>query len=261
MGDARDVVTGLPADSFDCVVTSPPYYWQRNYAVENQIGLEESVDEYVRKLSDTMDEVRRVLTPGGVLFLVIGDTYYSGKGESQGRDRKSRGRRFGLRAVDRSGGLGMGLRPKSIVGVPWRVAIEMARREWILRSPIVWSRMYCLPEYVTDRPRRSYEYVLMFVKSRRYHFDRRQLLDFGEEDVWTITARPKTTNGLNTAPFPEELVERCLAIGCPPGGAVLDPFAGSGTTLRVALRTRRPATGIDLSPACCEFMVKTLSGT
>jgi len=258
-GDARVVLSSLSAESFDCAVTSPPYYWQRDYSVDQQIGREETVQGYVDAICAVMDEVKRVLKPQGTLFLNLGDTYYSGKGESQGIDRKSKARRFGLRAVDKSGGLGIGLRPKTIVGVPWRVALEMETRGWILRSPIVWDRQYCLPEYVRDRPRRRYEYVFMFVKSRRYYFDRGPLESVDEEDMWTISARPKPTNGLNTAPFPDELVERCLGIGCPPSGQVLDPFAGAGTTLRVAVASGRPATGIDLSLECCEYMATQLS--
>lgn len=146
-----------------------------------------------------------------------------------------------MRAVDKSGGLGIGLRSKTIIGIPWRVAIEMT-------------------ESVKDRPRRSYEYVFMFTKHRRYYFNRSVLQKEKVEDMWTIAARPKPTNGIDTAPFPDELVQRCLDIGCPPDGAVLDPFAGSGTTLRVALQSGRSATGIDLNPEFCTYMVDILHG-
>jgi DNA modification methylase len=202
---------------------------------------------------------------GGVLFLDLGDTYYSGKGKSHGVDPKSNKRRFGLRAVDRSGGVGIGIRPKSMIGVPWRVAIEMESRRWVLRSAIIWHRKNALPEAVKDRPRRSYENIFMFVKSRSYYFNRPALVAvvegkrFIEEDVWTIRARPKPTNGLDTAPFPDEVVQRCLELGCPPGGQVLDPFAGSGTTVRVAVRSGRGGTAIDLNPAFCRHMVEELS--
>src|SRR5713226_10457563 len=101
----------------------------------------------------------------------------------------------------------------------------------------------------------------MFVKSRSYFFNRRALSNVVvEEDVWTIAARPKPTNGIDTAPFPDELVERCLEMGCPAGGKVLDCFAGSGTTVRVAVSSGRSATGIDLNPAFCQFMVQQVRG-
>lgn len=257
-GDAYSVLKKLPDSAYSCVVTSPPYYWLRDYGVDRQIGKEETVEEYVNAISSVMDEVYRLLKQDGVLFLNVGDTYYSGKGESQGVDRKSSKRRFGLRAVDKSGGLGIQLRPKTIIGLPWRVATEMLTRGWILRSPIIWHRKHCLPESVKDRPRRSYEYVFMFVKNRKYYFNRQPLVDAKVEDMWTIAARPKPTSGIDTAPFPDELVQRCLEIGCPPEGAVLDPFAGSGTTLRVALQSGRPATGIDLNLDFCKYMVEHL---
>lgn len=258
-GDALSVVEYLPAGHYHCVVTSPPYYWLRDYGVSGQIGHEESVAGYVDAMAAVMDEVYRVLRKDGLLFLNIGDTYYSGKGKSHGIDPKSAKRRFGLRAVDKSGGLGIGIRPKSVIGIPWRVALEMARRKWVLRSAIIWHRKHSLTESVKDRPRRSYENIFMFSKDRNYFFNRQALQDvLVEEDVWSISARPKTTNGIDTAPFPDELVERCLALGCPEQGNVLDPFAGSGTTMRVALGTGRSATAIDLNPDFCRYMLNQL---
>ena len=129
----------MPSGEFNCVVTSPPYYSLRDYDAEGQIGLEETVSEYVESISNVMDEVRRVLADDGLLFLNLGDTYYSGKGKSHGVDKKSSKRRFGLRPVDRSGGLGLGLLRKSAIGIPWRVALDMAQRNWVLRSAIIWQ--------------------------------------------------------------------------------------------------------------------------
>jgi DNA modification methylase len=259
MGDAGAVLGMLPRETFSCVVTSPPYYSLRDYGVTGQIGLEETVTAYVEAITAVMDGVRRVLKNDGVLFLNLGDTYYSGKGMSHGEDPKSTKRRFGLRAVDKSGGVGIGILPKSVIGVPWRVAFEMMKRGWVLRSSIIWHRKNALPEAVLDRPRRSYENVFMFAKQRRYYFNRAALhkMDL-EEDVWTIQARPKPTNGIDTAPYPDELVQRCLDLGCPAGGDVLDPFVGGGTTLRVALASGRPATGIDLNPQFCKYVLKQL---
>ncbi|HKQ22948.1 MAG TPA: site-specific DNA-methyltransferase [Burkholderiales bacterium] len=258
-GDAVTTLSRIPIDTYDCAVTSPPYYWLRDYAVDGQIGQEETVEQYVGRVVEVMDEVKRVLKPHALLFLNLGDTYYSGRGKSHGVDKKSSKRRFGLRAVDKSGGLGIGLQKKSMIGIPWRVAIEMCRRGWILRSPIIWHRHRSLPEAVIDRASRSYEFVFMFAKNRKYYFDRRPLIDQKvEEDMWTIMARPKSTNGIDTAPFPDELVQRCLDIGCKPDGAVLDPFCGSGTTLRVALTSGRRASGIDLNRAFCEYAAREL---
>ncbi len=258
-GDAIAALQAIPDNFHNCVVTSPPYFWLRDYGVDGQIGLEDSVADYVENICSVMDGVLRVLKQDGMLFLNLGDTYYSGKGKSHGIDRKSSKRRFGLRAVDKSGGLGIGLRPKTLIGIPWRVAINMIARGWTLRSSIIWYRKHSLPESVEDRPRRSYENVFMFVKDKKYYFNRKALIDAEQEDMWTIVARPKSSNGLSTAPFPDELVKRCLDIGCPPEGAVLDPFAGSGTTLRVAVQSGRSATGIELNPEFCQYMIKELN--
>jgi len=116
LGNASQVLAAFNDKSFHCVVTSPPYYNLRDYNVEGQIGVEETVQEYVNAIAEVMDQVYRVLKQDGVLFLNIGDTYYSGKGEAQGKDRKSKKRRFGLRPVDKSGGVGIGIRPKNDTG-------------------------------------------------------------------------------------------------------------------------------------------------
>lgn len=259
-GDACARLADVEAGVASCIVTSPPYYWLRDYGVAGQMGQEVSVADFVNSLASVGDEMYRVLAHDGVLFLNLGDTYYSGKGASHGVDPKSKKRRFGLRAVDRSGGLDLNLKQKSLIGIPWRVAFEMAARGWVLRSSIIWHRRHSLREAVLDRPRRSYENVFMFSKSRAYYFNREALKDvLVEEDVWSIPARPKMFSGIDTAPFPDELVERCLALGCPPGGTVLDPFAGSGTTLRVALAKGLSTIGIELNPRFCEHIAQQLS--
>jgi DNA modification methylase len=260
-GDAREVLEQIPNESVNCVITSPPYFWLRDYGVEDQIGLEDTVEGYVSAIAEIMMQVQRVLRKDGTVFLNLGDTYYSGKGKSHGTDKKSKKRRFGLRAVDKSGGLDIGYERKSIIGIPWRVAIRMCEQGWVLRSSIIWHRDKCLPEYVLDRPRRSYEFVFMFAKSRKYYFNRKPLIDNNvDEDVWTIATRSKNNGKVDSAPFPEELVVRCLDIGCYPGGVVLDPFVGSGTTMQVALAKRSPAIGIELNPDFCEYILKTLIG-
>jgi DNA modification methylase len=254
-GDVLKVLATIEANSFDCVVTSPPYYWQRDYQVEGQIGKESTIASYVKIVSDAMDGVRRVLKKDGLLFLNLGDTYYSAKGQPKGVDRKNVARRFGLRAVDASG---LGVPRKTAIGIPWRVAIEMIARGWTLRSPIVWRREANPPEPTAkDRPWRTYEMVFMFSKTPRYQFYRENLNN--EEDIWTISDRPKNAKGIHAAAFPEQLVQKCLDVGCREGGSVLDPFAGSGTALRVALKSGRPATGIDLSESYCDHMVKELN--
>ena len=121
-GDCRHVLRGFRDNRFACVVTSPPYYWQRDYDVPNQIGLEPTIDGYVNAIATSMDEVRRVLHRHGLLFLNLADTYYSAKGQPKGSDKKNRARRFGLRAVDAAG---LGVARKTLIGIPWRVALAL----------------------------------------------------------------------------------------------------------------------------------------
>lgn len=258
-GSAHAVLREMPNNVVNCVVTSPPYFWLRDYGVDGQIGKEDSIEKYVLSLTKIMNEVRRVLREDGVAFFNIGDTFYSGKGMSHGQDEKSKKRRFGLRAVDKSGGMGIGLRRKSLIGIPWRLATSFMESGWVLRSSIIWHRINRLPEYVRDRPGRSYEYVFLLARSRRYYFNKQALVDRKiEEDMWTIPAQPKPSGGLDTAPFPDELVRRCLDVGCPTGGIVLDPFAGSGTTVRVANQMSISGLGIDLNRDFCEYAATTL---
>lgn len=259
-GNAVDVLRGMEAESVSCIITSPPYYSLRDYGVEGQIGLEDTVNAYLTSICEVTQELYRVLRRDGLFFLNLGDTYYSGKGASHGNDNKSRKRRFGLRPVDRSGGLGANIERKSVIGIPWRVAIQMTAQHWVLRSPIIWHRENALPESVQDRPHRSYEYIFMFAKDRRYYFNRTPLVEQQiDEDVWTIAARPSGTE-IETAPYPDELVLRCLSIGCPEDGIVLDPFVGSGTTMAVAMANGRSAIGIDISRDFCDYVLEHLEG-
>jgi len=256
-GDVRAALERMKAGSIDCVVTSPPYYWQRDYEVDGQIGHEQTIEGYVEALVAVFRGVQRVLADDGTVFLNLGDTYYSAKGKPHGRDDKHNGRqmmRKHLRAVD---GPGLGLPRKSLIGIPWRVALAMQTDGWTLRSAVMWERPGTLPEPTAhDRPWRTYEHVFIFSKGPRYFFDRRGLK--GDEDIWRIVARPENP-GAHFAPYPRELVQRCLDVGCKPGGAVLDPFVGSGTTMLAALTRKSPATGIDLKPEYCDFIVERIA--
>jgi len=244
-GDAVSALQKLPSDTFNVVVISPPYYWARDYEVEGQIGHEDTVEEYVSRLIDVFDEVRRVLHPEGVFYLNIGDTYYSGNGQPHGQDPRSPSRNFMrkiMRAVDRSG---WDIPKKSLIGIPWQVAFSMQQKGWTLRSDIIWNRCNAFSEPTArDRPHRQHEHIFLFSKSRFYSYDRSQLGE--EENVWNIPIeRSKRTE--HNAPFPTELVRRCILTGSSRGGFVLDPFAGSGTTLDVALDLERHGIGVDLN--------------
>lgn len=254
-GDALEVMKeSMPGESVDCIITSPPYYSQRDYQVDGQIGLESTIDEYVEKLADVFREARRSLKRDGLLFLNIGDTYYSAKGLPKGDDKKHRARRFGLRPVD---GPGLGLPRKSLIGIPWRVALALQSDGWTLRSSVIWMRDGAMPEPTAkDRPWRTYENVFIFSKSPKYYFNRDALE--GDEDVWRISARPRREDRVHVAPFPDALVERCIAIGGREDAVILDPFLGSGTTVRVAVSMGRKAIGIDLNPDYCKHAIARL---
>lgn len=254
-GDCIKSLKLLEAERFQCVVTSPPYYWQRDYKVEGQIGLEKDIDGYVSNVVNCMSEVRRVLKKNGVLFLNLGDTYYSAKGLPKGDDRKNKARRFGLRAVDASG---LGVPRKTILGLPWRIALSMIADGWILRSPIIWERHNTLPEPTAkDRPWRTYEFLFLFAKHQKYFFSRENLK--GAEDVWRIPIRTNGKNVEHAATFPQALAEKCILCGSKEGDEILDPFAGSGSTMIASLRANRNAFGVDLKEEYCSAISKQLS--
>lgn len=244
LGDSLSVLRSLPADSFNVAVTSPPYFWARDYGYEGQIGHEDELVDYINSLANIFDEVKRTLHPEGTFFLNIGDTYYSGNGQPHGQDPRCSSRQFmrkKLRAVDKSG---WDIPKKSMIGVPWKLAFEMQSRGWTLRSDIIWNRCNAFSEPTArDRPHRQYEHVFMFSKSRFYSFDRSAL---PEEDVWNIPIERNVRIDHNAA-FPGELVKRCIEAGSPRGGKVLDPFVGSGTTIDTALKLGRNVVGVDMS--------------
>jgi len=257
-GDARSVLPQLPAKSVNSVITSPPYYWQRDYNVEHQIGLEDSIQGYVENIREVFRGIHHVLVDDGTIFLNLGDTYYSAKGEPHGPDSKHRERRMKrLRAVDTKG---LGVPRKSLIGIPWRVALSLIDDGWVLRSPIVWQRKGSIPEpSARDRPWRTYEFVFVFSKKPRYYFNR-GALEAKEEDIWTIEPeRNSKSRGTHYAPYPRALVKKCIACGCPDGGIVLDPFVGGGTTMSVSLDMGRSTVGIELNPKFGELIVNNLS--
>jgi DNA modification methylase len=254
-GNAATCLRNLPADTFNVAVTSPPYYWVRDYGYPGQLGHEASVEAYIDGLMEVFDQVKRTLHPEGVFFLNIGDTYYSGNGQPHGSDPKCSSRNFlrsKVRPVDVGG---WDIPKKSLIGIPWKVAFAMQARGWTLRSSIIWNRLNSFVEPTArDRPYRQYEFVFMFSKSRFYSFDRSKLV---EEDVWNIPIE-RTRRANHNAAFPSELVRRCIEVGSPPGGHVLDPFVGSGTTVLTALKHSRNVVGIDMGSDYIDFIQAAL---
>lgn len=176
-GDARDVLRTLPARSVDCVVTSPPYWQLRDYGHPEQLGMEETPDGFVRRLVSIFDDVRRVLTPDGVVWLNLGDTYTGGRnggiGASSLTSQRNHiaARKAWLASPTRTHRSAPGIKQKELVGIPWRVALAMQSAGWFLRSEIVWCKPTAMPESVRDRPSRDHEHVFLLSRSKRYFYN------------------------------------------------------------------------------------------
>ncbi len=237
--DALTFLKTLPNESVNSIITSPPYFGQRDYGDDAQIGLEETAQEYIDALVEVFQEARRVLKEDGTFWLNIGDTYVGAtsqhrEGGSQGKtSRYSRKHMNGVPTTGRfkrnKAFYAMGLPMKSLVGMPWRVAFALQEDGWILRCDIVWHRPTS-SESVKDRPTHAHEYVFMFSKSQWYYYDRSAMLtETGAniQSVWRVTGSSFT--GAHCATFPPELIEPIILASCPEGGVVFDPFGGSGT--------------------------------
>lgn len=259
-GEVREVLGWLRDTGVfvDCIVTSPPFYGQRDYGIAGQIGLELHPDEYVKKLIDVFCDIREVLNTTGSLWVNIGDTYWNGRGEHKGRDQKQQARRFGLRPQDRRGD-GKICKNKQLLLVPHRFAIAMQDNDWIVRNDNVWIKPNPIPDQVADRSSMSHEYVFHFVTQRFYYYNRMAVgrktsrgTYMPPTDTWEV---PMSKGGtLHKASFSEELVRIPILATTPPNGIVLDPFAGSGTSLLFAKRNRLRSIGVDIKREYCEVM-------
>lgn len=156
-GHVIDVLNSLPEESVNCCITSPPYWGLRDYGDPKQIGLEKTPDEYVGKLVQVFREVRRVLRSDGTCFLNLGDSYFNDTQWGRTSGAKNSSTTY--------------LKPKDLVGIPWRVAFALQADGWWLRSDIIWAKPAPMPESVTDRPTRSHEYIFLLAKSEKYYFD------------------------------------------------------------------------------------------
>lgn len=256
VGDTGSALRYLPAGICQCCVTSPPYWSLRNYHIDGQIGLEETVEEYLQRLVTVFDEVRRVLRDDGTLWLNIGDSYTSGNRTWRAPDKKNPVRAMNLRPPTPDG-----LKPKDLIGVPWRLAMALQESGWYLRADIIWNKPNCQPESVKDRPTRSHEYVFLFSKNERYVYNAdavRGPNDRNLRTVWDINTQ--AYSGAHFATFPPQLVEPCLSLGSSAGDLILDPFIGSGTTGSVALQMDRRFVGVELNPDYIDIAKRRLSG-
>ncbi|HET7080184.1 MAG TPA: site-specific DNA-methyltransferase [Chloroflexia bacterium] len=253
-GPALQVLARLPADYVQTVITSPPYWSLRDYAIPGQIGLEATVQAYIAALVAVFAEVRRVLRPDGTLWLNIGDSYTSGGRTWRAPDKKNPARAMTTRPPTPDG-----LKPKELTGIPWRLAFALQDAGWYLRSDIIWRKPNAQPESVKDRPTRSHEYLFFLTKSERYYYDPQTVREQNDRqlrDVWDINTYPLPD--VHFATFPPKLVEPCLLLASRPGDVVLDPFLGSGTTGVVAVEWGRPFLGIELNPAYVDIARRRL---
>ena len=180
-GDALTVLKTLPDEFIDCCVTSPPYWGLRDYGVEGQLGLEKTPEEYVAKMVEVFRETRRVLKKEGTCWVNIGDSYATSPPGNKEPPKDEDG--VYKRRMDRQLGHGedankiwhtpksIGLKPKDLVGIPWRVAFALQADGWYLRQDIIWHKPNPMPESVTDRCTKAHEYVFLMAKSKKYYFD------------------------------------------------------------------------------------------
>jgi len=290
-GDVRSVLPSLPEQSVQCCVTSPPYWGLRDYGVDGQLGLEPTPDEYVASMVAVFREVRRVLRDDGTLWLNLGDSYAGARSEGGGTMAGFNDRYFGREtdggkqaAVDTSKPSRppvVNLKPKDLVGIPWRVAFALQADGWYLRSDIIWAKPNPMPESITDRPTKAHEYLFLLSKSERYYYDLEAIREevkpssgenmrapkCGRDRVYGTSqqtakvydeikgANARTVWSITTQPFkeahfavmPEELARRCIVAGTRKGDTVLDPFNGAGTVGYVAKENNRKAIGIELN--------------
>ena len=254
-GDARVALPKLPDQSVQCVVTSPPYWSLRDYHMAGQIGLEPTVDQFINRLVEVFAEVRRVLKDDGVLWLNIGDAYTSGDRGYRAPDKKHPVRAMTFRPPTPDG-----LKPKDLIGLPWRLAFALQRDGWYLRSDIIWHKPNCMPESVKDRPTRSHEYIFLFSKSDRYYYDHAAIKEINGRNRRTVWSIPtQAFKGAHFATFPPTLIEPCILAGSRPDDIVLDPFFGSGTVGLVCNQLQRRYIGIELHPDYVQIALERIS--
>jgi DNA modification methylase len=291
--DALSTLKEIPDECINCCITSPPYWGLRDYKVKEQIGLEKTPEEYVSKLTNIFEEVKRILKKDGTLWLNLGDSYAGGgRGCNTPKQRSNKGTQDMPDSI-----VPAGLKTKDLCGIPWRVAFALQEKGWWLRQDIIWSKPDPMPESVTDRCTKSHEYLFLLSKSAKYYYDheaikedsvddesykgrkfrgRKQILDadvlpnkgngihaFDRIEIGQLyekrnrrsvwTISVDTGNGIHFAVFPEQLIEPCILAGCPEGGITIDVFMGSGTVAKVAAKNRRNYIGIELNPKFVEI--------
>ncbi len=261
-GDARAGLSLLPDESMQTVVTSPPYWSLRDYEVEDQIGRDDSLDAYLDAIVAVFEQIHRVLRSDGTVWLNVGDLYTSGNRRYRAPDRKNSARAMSVRPPTPEG-----LKPKDLIGVPWRLAFALQEAGWWLRSEVIWHKPNAHPESVGDRPTKAHETLFLLSKQQDYYYDQEAVKGpRGRRlrTVWNIPTEPlRRTNGNaddHPAMMPLSLARRCLSITSKRNSVVLDPYAGSGTTLLAARELERDWVGVEIKPAFVDLIERRMGG-
>jgi DNA modification methylase len=285
-GDCREIMSRWKDEGVkvQTCVTSPPYFGLRDYGVDGQIGLEQTVGEYVANMVDVFRHVWHILEDDGTVWLNLGDSYYNyrpGKGQALNKQTVSNTNQDLPTTCARRGNKQEGLKEKDLIGIPWRVAFALQDFGWTLRQDIIWHKPNPMPESVRDRCTKAHEYIFLLSKSPKYYFDSLAMKEQGvipagtkgakgskerqnqigvnarppeykiydgmrnKRSVWTVNTKPY--KGAHFATFPKELIEPCILAGSKEGDIVFDPFMGSGTTAQVALQHGRQYLGCELN--------------
>jgi len=293
-GDCRQTLKQFDEKARMCV-TSPPYYGLRDYGGENnQIGQEDTPEEYIQNLVNVFREVRNCLTDDGTLWLNIGDSYYNyrpGKGQALVKQTVSASKQDLPDKCARRGNKLEGLKEKDLIGIPWMLAFALRADGWYLRQDIIWHKPNPMPESVRDRCTKAHEYIFLFSKNKKYFYDNEAIKepakDWGTRDrtngkyhnpgtgltphtgltksyekknkrsVWTVNKKPY--KGAHFATYPPDLIEPCIKAGSEKGDIVLDPFMGSGTTAAVAKSLGRDYIGCELHENYGDLIRKRVS--
>jgi DNA modification methylase len=282
-GDCREIMSRWKDEGVkvQTCVTSPPYFGLRDYGVDGQIGLEQTIGEYVANMVDVFRHVWHILEDDGTVWLNLGDSYARTGGDSSKKGRHWDGRKNNPNTGHNRFAGDIGLKAKDLIGIPWRVAFALQDFGWYLRQDIIWHKPNPMPESVTDRCTKSHEYIFLLSKSPQYYFDHLAIKEQGvtpagtkgakgsierqnqfgvnarppeykiydgmrnKRDVWTVNVRPY--KGAHFATYPTALIEPCILAGSRKNDIVFDPFMGSGTTAQVALQHGRQYLGCELN--------------
>ena len=290
-GDCRETLPTFTSKARTCV-TSPPYYGLRDYGgEEDQIGQEQSPEEYIQEMVNVFRLVRDVLTDDGTLWLNIGDSYYNYRKDGCIPKQTFSNNRQDLPVTTprRSNKL-EGYKEKDLIGIPWMLAFALRADGWYLRQDIIWHKPNPMPESVKDRCTKAHEYIFLLSKNKRYYYDNEAIKepakDWGTRDrtkgkyhnpgtglsphsgleksyekknkrsVWTVNKKPY--KGAHFATYPRELIVPCIRAGSEKGDIILDPFMGSGTTAMTAKELGRDYIGCELNKEYGDLMKKRL---